>query len=142
MGKKLNKKDQKNPKSAARGWIIQFLYQCEIEKMYHYSQPHLQQFISDFNLQSPCLDWMQSVCKGILQDYEEINSTIMQHSKNWSIDRMSVVDRCILRLGCYEIQNSDTPRSAAINEAIELAKQYGSKDSPSFINGILDQISQ
>lgn len=141
MGQKLSKKEQTNPKTIVREWILQFLYQCEVEKIYHYSAPHLQQFISDFKLNSPYLGWMTSVCEGILQNYHEINSTISEHSKNWSVDRMSVVDRCILRLGCYEIQQGETPRATAINEAIELAKTFGSKDSYSFINGILDRIS-
>ena len=59
---------------------------------------------------------------------------------NWNLNRMAVTDRNILRLGAFEILFSDTPGRVAINEAVELAKRFGAKQSPQFVNGILDRL--
>lgn len=61
-------------------------------------------------------------------------------AEHWSVSRMPATDRNLLRLGAYEIRYSDTPDRVAINEAVELAKRYGTANSPQFINGILDKL--
>ena len=72
-----------------------------------------------------------------------LDAVIEESSQNWRLDRMSIVDRNILRIGVCEIMNSDDiPARVAINEAVELAKRYGTKDSPSFVNGILDRVAR
>jgi N utilization substance protein B len=74
---------------------------------------------------------------------EEIDSVIEQSSQNWRIERMSRVDRNILRIGISEILDAnEIPTRVAINEAVELAKRYGTKESPSFVNGILDRVAR
>jgi N utilization substance protein B len=74
---------------------------------------------------------------------EEIDSVIETSSENWRIERMSCVDRNILRIGISEILDSnEIPTRVAINEAVELAKRYGTKESPSFVNGILDRVAR
>ncbi|MCP4198705.1 MAG: transcription antitermination factor NusB [Proteobacteria bacterium] len=73
----------------------------------------------------------------------EIDAVIEQSSQNWRIERMSRVDRNILRIGISEILNAnEIPTRVAINEAVELAKRYGTKESPSFVNGILDRVAR
>lgn len=73
----------------------------------------------------------------------EINSCIETHSNNWKLSRMASVDRNILRLGVTEIKYcADVPRNVTINECLEIAKKFGSEDSSSFINGILDKIEK
>jgi N utilization substance protein B len=73
----------------------------------------------------------------------EIDTVIEQSSQNWRIERMSCVDRNILRIGISEIVNAnEIPTRVAINEAVELAKRYGTKESPSFVNGILDRVAR
>jgi N utilization substance protein B len=73
----------------------------------------------------------------------EIDAVIAQSSQNWRIERMSCVDRNILRIGISEIVNAnEIPTRVAINEAVELAKRYGTKESPSFVNGILDRVAR
>jgi transcription antitermination protein NusB len=73
----------------------------------------------------------------------EIDQTIIRASENWRIERMSRVDRNILRLAVYElVYNSDTPPKVVINEAVELAKRFGAEESPSFVNGVLDRIAK
>lgn len=79
---------------------------------------------------------------GVRERLGELDQLIEQHSQNWRIDRMQRVDRNVLRLGVYELtQRSDIPRKVTINEAIELAKLFGTEDSAAFINGVLDRIA-
>ena len=73
---------------------------------------------------------------------EELNGVIRRHSTYGRLERMAIVDKNILRLASYELfYEDDVPRKVAINEAIEIAKKYGSEDSPSFVNGVLDRVA-
>ena len=78
------------------------------------------------------------------QDHEvDVNQLIEKHSSNWKLSRMASVDRNILRLGVCEILFlRDIPKNVTINEYLEIAKKYGTEDSSSFINGILDKIEK
>ena len=67
-------------------------------------------------------------------------SSVAAKADHWSVERMAVVDRNILRLGVYEMLYTDTPGRVAINEAVELAKMFGAQQSATFINGILDRV--
>jgi N utilization substance protein B len=78
---------------------------------------------------------------GIDAHLDEINSLIRQFSEHWRLDRMSRVDRNIIRLAIYELlRRPDIPAKVSINEAVELGKRFGTEDSSAFINGILDRI--
>jgi len=80
------------------------------------------------------------VC-GVHENLACLDQMIRKSSKNWRLERMSVVDRSILRLGAYEILfMNDTPPKVSIDEAIELGKKFGAEESGAFINGILDNI--
>lgn len=80
---------------------------------------------------------------GVRAHLEEVNAHISETSRRWKIDRMAVIDRNILRLATYEILfREDIPAKVSINEAIEIAKTFGSQDSPAFVNGILDRIAE
>ena len=72
---------------------------------------------------------------------QEIDELITSSSKNWRLDRMSRVDRNILRLGAAELLSSDVPVKVVINEAVELAKRFGTAESSAFVNGVLDRIA-
>ena len=76
---------------------------------------------------------------GVRENKPELDQRIEQVSKNWSLARMSVTDRNILRLALYEMTYMKTPKPVVINEAIELAKKFGSAESSAFVNGILDR---
>lgn len=79
----------------------------------------------------------------IISKLTEIDSRINEVSKGWKIERMGKVDLTIIRLGCYEIlYDEDIPVNVAINEAVELAKKYGTDESYSFVNGILGKLVQ
>ncbi|MDO8886519.1 transcription antitermination factor NusB [Candidatus Oleimmundimicrobium sp.] len=80
---------------------------------------------------------------GVEKYRDKIDKIIKEHTDNWLIERMPIVDRNIIRIGVYEmIAEPDIPISVSINEAIELAKTYGSSESSKFVNGILGQIAK
>lgn len=80
--------------------------------------------------------------KSIVEKLEEIDNAIGEVSKGWKVSRMAKVDIALLRLAVYEMKYEESvPVKVAINEAIELAKQYGSDDSPAFVNGVLAKLA-
>ena len=85
-------------------------------------------------------DFIRERLVGILQHREEIDGIIDRRAQGWGIDRLATVDRNILRLGIYELLYTDVPPEVAIDEAVELAKEYGTEKAPSFINAILDRV--
>lgn len=81
----------------------------------------------------------QSLVSGVRRNRAELDDLLGRIADNWSLDRMATTDRNVLRLGAYEILYADTPARVAINEAVELAKRFGSGQSAQFVNGILDR---
>jgi N utilization substance protein B len=80
---------------------------------------------------------------GIASNLEAVDATITKSSDHWRLDRMSRVDRNILRIGVHEILNTEgTPPRVAINEAVELAKRFGTAESAAFVNGVLDRVAR
>lgn len=81
------------------------------------------------------------VFNGTLEHLEKIDGMIVEQAENWRIERMAVVDRNIIRMSIYEFMHeNDTPKLVIIDEAIEIAKRFGTQKSSQFINGILDGI--
>ena len=131
-----------HPNAQSREWAIQFLYQCEIEKLFFFSANHLDRFISDFGVEREHVPYFRRLVEGIYDNLIPLNEKIEAVSENWTLGRMPVIDRCVLRLAAYEILFTDTPKKVAINEAIELAKKYSTENSGAFVNGILDKLAQ
>ncbi len=77
---------------------------------------------------------------GVRNQREKIDDILDPAAENWRLSRMAATDRNILRLGAYEILFADTPDAVAVNEAIELAKRYGTNNSAQFVNGVLDRL--
>jgi N utilization substance protein B len=85
----------------------------------------------------------EEIIKGTYKNLLRINKLIHACAKNWSLDRMAVVDRNVLRMAVYEIlYRMEIPTSVTINEAIEIAKKFGTEESGSFVNGILDSVAR
>lgn len=85
----------------------------------------------------------EKLVRGVLEQRPLLDERIKAVAHNWSLTRMAPVDLALLRLATYELQFlSDIPAAVTLNEAIEIAKRYGTKESPTFINGLLDKISQ
>ena len=84
----------------------------------------------------------EELVAGVMANRGELDKKIAEKSKNWAISRMAKVDLNILRLALFELMfRSDIPRNVTINEAIEVAKKFGSEESPAFINGMLDEMA-
>lgn len=85
----------------------------------------------------------EQIVVGIADNLAEVDAAIGRQARNWSLDRMARVDLAILRLGTYELLYCrETPASVVLNEAVEVAKRFGTRESPSFVNGILDQVAR
>lgn len=80
--------------------------------------------------------------KGVIENLAEIDSIIDLHLKSWEMGRLGVIDKCILRLGVYEITKCNIDAPIAINEAVEIAKTFGEENTGKFVNGVLDAISK
>ncbi len=87
----------------------------------------------------PTIDWtfIETLCRGVVERQGELDATIAPHLSGWTVDRLASVDRVILRMALYELRFLPTPPGAVINEAVELAKRYGTDESGRFVNGVL-----
>ena len=101
--------------------------------------------MEDFWTQHPTLPetrgFASNLVLGVREKLDQIDTVIERFTEHWTLKRIALVERNILRLGTYELLfRDDIPKKVALNEAIEIAKLYGSEDSGKFINGILDRI--
>jgi len=88
-------------------------------------------------------DFCLVLVRGVEEHITEIDMTIKKYTDNWSLERITNIDRNILRIAIYEILLlDDIPKSVSINEAVELSKEYGTKSSFSFVNGVLGKINK
>ena len=94
-------------------------------------------------LQGEARRFAEDLVYGVAEELERIDRTIEEFSTNWTLERMARVDLALLRLATFELLfRSEVPASVVINEAIEIGKRYGTKETPAFVNGILDKISR
>ena len=126
-------------RTMARTVVFQILYQEEMNpgSLKLLSESYIAQ---ELPRHEPLIKFAKQLLNISLEHREVIDEQLSALSQNWTLVRMSPTDRSILRLSAAEIMFTDTPRSVAINEAIELARKFGEKDSPAFVNGILDRI--
>jgi N utilization substance protein B len=123
----------------SRELTLKFLYQFEL------TGGELDEQIKLFLKQNSSKDDVESFMRGLvfslLDKVKEIDEVIQKYSDHWVLDRMTVIDRNILRMGvCELLFDFSTPPKVVINEAIDIAKKYGNEDSPEFINGVLDKV--
>lgn len=86
-------------------------------------------------------EFAEGLVQGVQSQRDVIDEAIRARSKNWSLSRMPRVDLNVMRLAAYELMfRADIPKKVSINEAIEIVRRYGDKESPAFVNGILDEI--
>ena len=126
-------------RTQSRILALQMLYQAEITKnSIHYIQECFWQ-VND--APETVKQFANLLAEGTTENLTTIDPAIRSAATHWKIDRMPVVDRCLLRSTTYELLYLiDIPPAVSINEAIELAKKYSTEDSPQFINAILDKI--
>ena len=123
----------------SRESALQVLYQLDIKKQD--ATRTIAQWKDYFSPNEERDEFVERIVLGVLKHCMEIDRLIEQYSENWRLDRMSVIDRNILRMAAFELLYcEEIPPKVTLNEAIDLGKRYGSGDSGSFINGILDRI--
>ncbi|MBI3317702.1 MAG: transcription antitermination factor NusB [Candidatus Omnitrophica bacterium] len=125
----------------AREWkqAIKVLYQLDVTK----DPPGegMKNFLRHHRVAEESRLFVAALVEGTTSHLKEIDQLLSKYATNWSLSRMAVVDRNILRLGTYELLfGSETPPKVAINEAVELAKRFGDVESGKFVNGVLDSI--
>jgi transcription antitermination factor NusB len=124
----------------AREVALQFLYQLDLQGERDAS-PHAPDFWVQHPLDADVREFADALVRGSTTRQRQIDDIIVRYTEHWDLDRMAVVDRNILRLAVYELGwRSDTPPKVVINEAIEIAKKFGTRESGRFINGILDRV--
>jgi N utilization substance protein B len=120
----------------ARVAAVQALY--EIECAHHSPELVLQQRLGQDSLPGPVAGFARQLTLGVLACQSLLDPFIQQHAPEWPLEQMAYIDRNILRLALYEFAvDGGTPVKVAINEAVELAKMFGSDSSPRFVNGVL-----
>jgi N utilization substance protein B len=124
----------------ARELALQALYQMEVTG--DRSPRALDLFLSHFEGGSEAKDFARQLISGVMTNREQIDAIIAKSAENWKLQRMAKVDLLILRIATYELLFCpDIPMNVSLDEAIEIGKRFGSADSPTFINGVLDQVA-
>lgn len=125
----------------ARQIALQLLFQMDFGNDDIY--PALTSLLEEEQLASRDEAYLKQVVEGVQNYRQELDNAIAYFAKGWSFERLARVDRNILRLSIFEIRYMhDIPRKVSVNEAVELAKEFGDNDSPKFINGILGSVIQ
>tara|TARA_B100000676_G_C18090367_1_gene859106 strand:- start:1619 stop:2065 length:447 start_codon:yes stop_codon:yes gene_type:complete len=127
-------------RSLAREIIVQVLFEDDLNP--NGDQQLADQFVSD-RMQGKSVGlstYTREMLESIRQSKSLVDAILEESADNWSLSRMAPTDRNILRLGVYELTQTDTPGQVVIHEAVELAKRFGTQDSPRFVNGVLDRI--
>ncbi len=127
-------------RTRARGVALQALYELDITN--HPVGPILTERISDADLDDDLADFFRSIVLGVLPIRVELDRFIADHAPEWPLDQVAIIDRNILRIALWEFAVADDiPLKVAINEAVELAKTYGSDSAPRFVNGVLGSLA-
>lgn len=133
----------------AREHVLQFLYAWDMnsdDKSYDYSdfQQKLENFWEEVREKNKEVQkFATEIIEGTIENIEEIDELIKKYADKWDLTRLLVLDRNILRFAIYEIlYRPDIPYQVTINEAVEIAKKYSTREGASFINGILDRIAK
>lgn len=124
----------------SRELALQILFQIDFTKQP--ARETLPLFVQEFRVQKELDEFTKQLVDGVEQHRNEIDTLIQNSSEHWALDRMSRVDRVILRTAIFEILwRPDIPVKVSINEAVELAKKFGTEKSSGFVNGVLDRIA-
>jgi len=128
------------PRTKARGIALQVLYEVDLVK--HPLGRALQYRLREAELEDRLADFVHQIVRGIVPVMDALDQFITEHAPDWPLDQVAIIDRNILRIALWEFAVSDdTPIKVAINEAVELAKTYGSDSSPRFVNGVLGSLA-
>lgn len=125
-------------RSKARQVALQMLYQVDLNP--DVDGRMVREMISDRLSESSLREFAWELFSGVMEHRPELDERIQVVAENWKLNRMAATDRSVLRLGAYELLKTDVPVRVVLDEAIELAKKFGSAQSSPFVNGILDRL--
>ena len=97
--------------------------------------------LANFEMPAAAREFARELVLRVGEHMEELDAVITSHTRNWRVSRMAAVDRNVLRLAAFELCHTATPAAVVLDEAVELARRFGSETSPSFVNGILDSVA-
>ncbi len=121
-----------------REWAVQLLFQLdlnpgELEKAFA-------GFWQDLTAEPEAREFAEELVRGVMEHKKELDASIVKCAKNWTVKRMGVVDRNVIRMALYEMHHKDDiPSVVSINEAVDIVKYFSSTESGKFVNGILDR---
>ena len=129
------------PRTRARSLALQVLYEIDIAN--HPPADVLHERLEDSELSDDLADFARQIIFGVLPLRHDLDQIIARYAPEWPLDQIAAIDRNILRVACWEFAASQlTPVKVAINEAVELAKMYGSDSTPRFVNGVLGSLAE
>jgi N utilization substance protein B len=128
------------PRTRARALALQVLYEVDVAN--HPPAEVFKARLEETPLSPELSEFARQIIFGVLPLTTVLDSSIAQYAPEWPFDQIAAIDRNILRMACWEFAVfHDTPVKVAINEAVELAKQYGSDSAPRFVNGVLGSLA-
>jgi len=127
-------------RTRVRGIALQALYEMDMTN--HPLGTVLKNRLRDASLDDPLISFLHEIVTGVWAVRKDLDRFIAAHAPEWPLDQVAVIDRNILRIALWEMAASNgTPLKVAINEAVELAKMYGSDSAPRFVNGVLGSLA-
>jgi transcription antitermination protein NusB len=127
-------------RSRARGWALQVLYAWESRHDRNRLGDLLGEFTDGRRIGAEARDYLETLITALDMHLESVDAQIEASLLNWRLERLSIIDRNILRLAAAEMLHLAIPPRVAIQEAVQLAEKYGTAESPRFINGVLDAL--
>ncbi len=114
----------------------------EVDSVDHSPDHILERQLEEHSLPDDAAEFARHLVRGVMENYERLDEVIRKNAPAWPLEQVAAVDRNILRLAIYEVViDNRVPMRAAINEAIELAKEFGGEASPKFVNGVLGSVA-
>ncbi|MCH7643492.1 MAG: transcription antitermination factor NusB [Myxococcales bacterium] len=135
------------PRQRSRQVALQALFACDFANQQQAGgeigiEELFERVAQNFDLPAGARDFALKLVCGTTSELSNIDDLLAANATNWKISRMAVVDRNVLRLGIYELTQTDTPVSVILDEAIQLARRFGGESSPGFVNGVLDAVAK
>ena len=134
------------PRAASRQLALQVLYAADLAAAKSDETPVLAEVFAEvarnFDLPEGSRSYAEELVSGVGEKREALDDHIARCARNWRIERMAAVDRNVLRLAAYELGCGEIPASVIIDQAIELARRFGTDASPGFVNGVLDAVAR
>ena len=128
------------PRRAARALAVEVLYEAEVAR--HDPFAIMDRRLEEGEYAADVVTFACLLLSGVLQHRERLDQLISDCAPGWPLSQVAPIDAAVLRLGAYELLHGDSPTKVAINEAVELAKRFGSDSTPRFVNGVLGAIAR